>query len=433
VQAGEQFPNHPNEELIRRAIRGALDANDRTALERHLAGCPTCAAELEARRIFQVSLARDGEDDARDRDAVERAMANIARKAALDTHASGTDEELDRVALDRAMAGLGERKTSHAGARRFVRPAIGFAAVGAAAAAAIALAVSHTPRTTTATATAGSVTSTRPLILADGSEIAPEDAATPIQISEETPVRTTVRLSAGAARFRVRHDDRRLFRVDAGSIEIEDLGTAFRVAHEAEGRVRVTVSEGRVAVVSTLSRLRVELGPGDDRVFSDTAAPGKLVEQPSDATPSEAPKTAVVPVRDSIHAQLRAHGADDPAGLLAAADVARRSRLPRAAVAPLRRLVERYPKDPRAPSAAFTLGWVLLTDLNRPREAAIAFADAERIAPRGALAEDAAARVAEAWQNAGEPRRAAAAARHYAQMYPTGRYIVLMRGLIGEH
>jgi ferric-dicitrate binding protein FerR (iron transport regulator) len=433
VQGGEQFPNHPDEELIRRAVRGALDPNDRTALERHLAGCPTCAAELEARRIFQVSLARDREDDARDRDAVERAMAHVAREAASDTPPSGTDEDLDRVALDGAMARLGERKTSHTGTRRFVRAAIGFAALGAAAAAAIAFAVSRTPRTTTATATTGSATSTRPLVLADGSEIVSEDAGTPIQIAEETPVRTTVRLSAGAARFRVRHDVRRLFRVDAGSIEIEDLGTVFRVAHEAEGRVRVTVSEGRVAVVGALSRLRVELGPGDDRVFSATAAPRDPVERPSEATPSEGPKAAVAPVRGSIYAQSRAHGVDDPAGLLAAADVARRSRLPRDAVAPLRRLVERYPKDPRAPSAAFTLGWVLLTDLNRPREAAIAFADAERIAPRGALAEDAAARVAEAWQNAGEPRRAAAAARHYAQMYPTGRYIALMRGLIGEH
>jgi hypothetical protein len=99
-------------------------------------------------------------------------------------------------------------------------------------------------------------------------------------------------------------------------------------------------------------------------------------------------------------------------------------------VAPLRRLVERNPKDPRAPAAAFTLGWVLLTDLGRAREAASAFAEAERISPRGALAEDAAARVAEAWQKAGDLGRAAQAARHYEQMYPTGRYISLMHGLV---
>jgi transmembrane sensor len=330
------------------------------------------------------------------------------------------------------MSRLGEWQSQRPGKRTLTRTAIGFAAVGAAAAAAVVFAVSHRPTTTTtaSTATPTSAMLGRPVILTDGSEIAPDDAATPVQIAEETPARTTIRLPAGAARFRVRHDARRLFRVDAGPFAIEDLGTVFRVAHEAEGRVRVTVSEGRVAVVSAATRMRVELGAGEDRLFSPATEPHDVLDQLSDAA-----KTAVAPApaKGSNHGPTRAHGGDDPAGLLAAADVARRSRSPRDAVAPLRRLVERYPKDPRAPSAAFTLGWVLLTDLNRPRDAAVAFADAERIAPRGALAEDAAARVAEAWQKAGEPRRAAAAARHYAQMYPSGRYIVLMRGLIGEN
>jgi transmembrane sensor len=114
------------------------------------------------------------------------------------------------------------------------------------------------------------------------------------------------------------------------------------------------------------------------------------------------------------------------------ADIARRSGNPQAAVAPLRRLLKHYPKDPRAPSAAFTLGWLLLTELGRSREAAQAFAEAERIAPRGTLAEDAAARMAEAWQKAGDSRRAAEAARRYQQLYPNGRYAGLMRGLLDE-
>ena len=119
--------------------------------------------------------------------------------------------------------------------------------------------------------------------------------------------------------------------------------------------------------------------------------------------PAEGPKPpAPTTVQGSAHGQTRAQLADDPAELLLAADLARRRQQPRAAVAPLQRLVERYPKDPRAPAAAFTLGWVLLTDLNRPRDAAVAFARAEQSAPRGALAEDAAARVAEAWQKAGD-------------------------------
>jgi hypothetical protein len=48
------------------------------------------------------------------------------------------------------------------------------------------------------------------------------------------------------------------------------------------------------------------------------------------------------------------------------------------------------------------------------------------------LAEDAAARVAEAWQRAGDSRRAAQAARHYEQLYPAGRHMPLMHALVGE-
>ena len=48
MQVDEWFRDHPDEELIRRAATGALPPNERTALDQHLAGCPTCAAEMEA-------------------------------------------------------------------------------------------------------------------------------------------------------------------------------------------------------------------------------------------------------------------------------------------------------------------------------------------------------------------------------------------------
>ena len=432
MQVDDGSDDHAEQALIGRAVRGALNAADAARLERHVGGCPACAAELEATRIFHASVAPGPDDEALDETAVEVAMARFGEgdglAASLGDRAA--DEALDDAAVERAMAHLDERATISATPRRRLRPAIGFAAFGAAAAAAIVLAVFHAPRPATTTETTAAAAPLHPLVLADGSEVAPDDAATTIQVGEQTAGKTVVRLRSGAARFRVRHDSRRLFRVDAGSIQIDDLGTLFRVAHEAGGRIRVAVSEGRVAVLSSASGVRVELAAGDERVFSATAENPALLEQPTEATAAATPSAsgAGAPTRGQPRARL----ADDPAELLAAADVARRSRDPKAAVAPLRRLVERYPKDPRAPSAAFTLGWVLLTELNRPRDAAAAFAVAERIAPRGALAEDAAARVAEAWQNAGEPSRAADAARHYEQMYPTGRYIGLMRGLIGK-
>jgi len=422
VQVDDDPHDHAEEALIGPAVRGSLNADDLVRLKRHLEGCPTCAAVFEAMRIFHASVAPGRDDEMRDEAAVARAMARVNEPAVDISPADrAADDALDDAAVDRAMARLDEGAPVRATPRRKLRPAIGLGILGAAAAAAVVLAVYRAPRpagTTTATTAAAPA---RAVVLADGSEVAPDDAATAIEIGEQTAERTVVRLPSGAARFRVRHDSKRLFRVDAGAIQIDDLGTVFRVAHEAAGRIRVAVSEGRVAVLPATG-VRVELGAGDERVFSATA-------------PTEAPEAAgpALPAGGgSVRGQPRARLADDPAELLAAADVARRAHDPRAAVAPLRRLVERYPKDPRAPSAAFTLGWVLLTDLNRPREAAAAFAVAERIAPRGALAEDAAARVAEAWHNAGEAGRASEAARHYERMYPTGRYIALMRGLIGK-
>jgi transmembrane sensor len=270
------------------------------------------------------------------------------------------------------------------------------------------------------------VAASQQLILDDGSDVTPVDGKADVQLVEQTPARTTVRLRSGGAKFRVRHDTQRLFRVDTGPIQIEDIGTAFRVDHEAGGKIRVVVSEGRVAVLHAADGWRVELGAGETRVFSTLA---EVIEPVKEAPLVPVPSA----VADGTRAESRTRGADDPAELLKAADVARRTHQPQRAVAPLRRLLEHYPNDPRAPAAAFTLGWVLLTDLGRPRAAAAAFAAAERGAPHGSLAEDAAARVAEAWQKAGDSRRAADAARHYERVYPSGRYITLMRGLIGNN
>jgi transmembrane sensor len=394
--------NHP-ESLIDGAILGTLSPEHEAELKRHLAECPDCAAELEAVCVFEASVAPGKQDDALNQAAVERALARLQQPETL-----------------------GARLRRWAGSQSSLRPAA--ALVGAAAVVAIGFAVIKARQPAPGPLTIAP--SPRTLILDDGSEVVPADRTTALQLAEHTPERTTIRLQSGSARFRVHHNSQRLFRVEAGTIEIEDLGTVFRVAHQAGRQVRVAVSEGRVAVLYPAGRLRVELGAGEDRVFSPMPEPSNAIGLTGAASKTAAP----VPSAPVARVQSRPRpAADDPAGLLLAADIARRSRHPQVAVAPLRRLVERYPRDPRAPAAAFTLGWVLLTDLGRPREAAAAFAEAERIAQRGALAEDAAARVAESWQKAGDSRRAAEAARHYQQVYPTGRYIPLMRGLVGEN
>lgn len=399
---------HP-QELLDRAIRGELGSGERMALERHAAECSMCAFELEASRVFREAVAPGKQDEALYRAAVDGAMARL-----------------------QGPQTLGRRLHQWLGAFRGLRP-FGFATLGLATAVALGLVLFHPHQP------APSLADLRPLILNDGSEITPATATTAVQVEEQSPTRTAVRLRSGSAEFRVPHDAHRRFYVNAGAVEIEDLGTVFRVTHKAGGKVQVAVSEGRVAVRHLATASRVELGAGESRSFEPQPAPLQASDpQPVAAQAQEAQKEPPKPPEPpslagaSPSSTSRVRGSEDPAALLQAADLARRTHNPQAAVASLRRLVDKYPKDPRAPSAAFTLGWVLLTDLGRPREAAVAFEEAERRASRGILAEDATARVAEAWQRAGDLHRAAEAARRYQRLYPTGRHLSLMRALAGE-
>ncbi len=123
---------------------------------------------------------------------------------------------------------------------------------------------------------------------------------------------------------------------------------------------------------------------------------------------------------------------DDAADLMLAADVARLSAHPEDAVRPLRRVCERHPGDRRAPVAAFTLGRVLLDDLGRPSEAAVAFQKARALWPEGPLVEDALGREASAWDRAGRADTARAAAQDYVARYPQGRHSGAMRKILAQ-
>jgi transmembrane sensor len=83
-------------------------------------------------------------------------------------------------------------------------------------------------------------------------------------------------------------------------------------------------------------------------------------------------------------------------------------------------LIDRFPDDPHAPVAAFTIGRLLLESLGQPRQAAASFERARVLANGAPLAEDALAREVEAWASAGEPALAHRRAELYRQLYPNG-------------
>jgi ferric-dicitrate binding protein FerR (iron transport regulator) len=168
------------------------------------------------------------------------------------------------------------------------------------------------------------------------------------------PGLVVARLQSGRARFDVVHDDRRRFRVEAGAVAVEVLGTQFTVEKSGD-RARVMVERGRVRV--SWRGGGVELGVGERGLYPPP---------------------------------------DEVADLLREADAARREGRPEAALAPLHRVVDGHADDPRAPLAAFTLGRLYFDELHRAGDAAAAFARARSLDPDGPLAADARAREAQA-------------------------------------
>jgi transmembrane sensor len=278
--------------------------------------------------------------------------------------------------------------------------------------------------------------------LPDGSSVFARSSGARVQPVEVTASAVTLKLESGAARFSVVPDASRPFRVLARDVTVTVLGTVFTVSIETNG-VRVSVENGRVHVDSSATSR--ELSPGESALFTDALAapaqePASAVTRAAPPVPLPAPGPSWRSLaRDGDYSaaltRLTNEGPsavrDAPEDLLLAADVARLGGQPARAVASLERVVLKHSGDSRAPLAAFTLGRTLLDQLGRPREAANAFASARKLAPSGALAQDALAREVESWSRAGETEKARARAEEYLKLYPSGRRAASVRRLGG--
>ena len=286
-----------------------------------------------------------------------------------------------------------------------------------------------------------------PLRFADGSTSAPLGAQTRLVALVDTPRRVTVSLEQGAALFDVVPDPQRTFRVEAGAVVVEVVGTRFtverlpthvRVAVE-RGLVRVSgqlLAEGQSGLFPVAGPPKVDVGTSPRESAEDLPPrPRELERAPARRAGPTSPPDAATPPSHADWRALARRGdfevawgrleagalvRDESSELLLASDVARLTRHPNQAVAYLRRLLASHRDDPRAPLAAFTLGRVLLDELGWPRDAAAAFATARALDAGGPLAEDALGREVEAWSRAGDPDRARELAEQYLASYPGG-------------
>ncbi|MBL8950331.1 MAG: FecR domain-containing protein [Myxococcaceae bacterium] len=228
---------------------------------------------------------------------------------------------------------------------------------------------------------------------ADDSTLTLEDGAA-VQVVANQPSQLTLLVRRGKGRFHVTPGGPRKWVVEAGLVSVEVVGTLFTVDRQSDG-VCVSVERGSVIVRGDhLPDRLVRLDAGK----STCARPEPVADVPApspapEPTPAPAPLPAPKPTADA---------------LLAAADRARAAGNDTLAAQQLAKLLEDWPGDASAPSAAFTLGRLELERLQRPADAARHFTLAAR---SPALAGDARLRQVEALAAAGNLAAAEAAAR----------------------
>jgi transmembrane sensor len=276
-----------------------------------------------------------------------------------------------------------------------------------------------------------------------------------LEVLERSPRSVTLALRRGLSQFDIRPGGARQWRIESAGVTVEVVGTQFSLERTAS-TLRVEVQRGRVLVRGAQVPGQIQAldaggvltvpttsdGPSGSPPGIESAALGEkpqasplVTSRVRPATPGVDAAAAEPSWRAAATAQdwgrawrdLGADGlaqqsqrSDDLADLFTLADVARLSGHPEAAVAPLRKIVERHASDPRAGVAAFTLGRVWLDALDQPSQAVSAFESALTLKLPATLAEDARARLVEALARSGDLSRARDAAAVYRSQHAHG-------------
>lgn len=283
------------------------------------------------------------------------------------------------------------------------------------------------------------------LRFADGSSIELETGSD-LEVVANTAETFATHIEQGRAHFSVAPGGLRRWVVQLPLATIEVLGTRFSVDSQPErlrievrrGRVRVwgpfvpngetTLEGGDELVVQRPSEAKTELPTIADEPLGSTTQSEAGQEGSQDATDTMDESAAaadeeVVAYRAtawkalarrgehrSAYAMLGADGLRARVGrasvdeLMLLADVARLSGHPAGAVAPLRRVIDRHPRDSRAALAALTLGRIEMDSLGHPARAKAALNKALQLGLPRSLQWDAKSRLKALEAADGQPR-----------------------------
>ncbi len=261
--------------------------------------------------------------------------------------------------------------------------------------------------------------------LRDGTEIV-LDPESGIELARQEPLDVRLNVRRGRARFDVPHVDRRSFVVRSRDVDVVVVGTRFSVAvtgAPGDEHVVVAVEHGAVEVrragepprrVSTGEELRVSVAPPRPREAADTDGP----EAAPDGPQAEAPAPEAPAVEPAPPTPRRPR--PDPSELWARATEARRAGEAREAADLYATFLRVAPRDSQAALAAFELGRLRMDRLGDPGGAIAPLRRAIAMAPRAPFAEDAAARLVDATDRAGQGPQCRAARDDYLARYPRG-------------
>jgi len=186
--------------------------------------------------------------------------------------------------------------------------------------------------------------------------------------------------------------------------------------------------------------------PGRPSHLRESLPPAQPEPAPA-ATPPPAPTAAPVPEWQTLAGQLDYEAARQaldrqggfgaavseasPEQLMILHDIARATGNRRSALQALQTVVQRYPDDPNAPIAAWSLGNLLEASGDRAG-AAQAYSTYRSLSPQGDFAEDALARQVQVAIEAGDLAQARRLATQYAQDFPNGRHNDELRAQLDE-
>jgi transmembrane sensor len=308
--------------------------------------------------------------------------------------------------------------------------------------------------------------------LSDGSRI-DVGAEAHLDVLESTGRAFGLALRRGQTVFDVHPGGPRTWRIECGGVTVEVVGTRFTVARSPSS-VRVAVERGAVlvrgetvpdrvvrvsggeSIVIPLSGPAVggatpSAGPGHVPSEGSAAGAGDSLHEPAKGQPSEGEAARANAQEERASPVERSGGGPgEPAGssiaaftlpeapsaeaLFAEADAARKAGRFADAARLLERVLVERPGGDRAALAEFSLGRLYLDSLGDARAASHHFRNALSHRLPATLAEDAQARLVEAFVRSGDSRAAGDAAARYRALYPGGRRLSDVDGWIsGAH